>query len=270
MNGPLPLNGHAGPAALDVREVGKTFIRRRGFRTTMRTEALAAVSLDLRQGEILGIVGESGSGKTTLGRIIVGLEEPDSGTIVLKGRTLAGPGLKHGVAAAERGIGMIFQDPYSSLNPRMRVNDVVGEGLRIGGIGRRDIAERVAEALAIVGLRPEDRHRYPHEFSGGQRQRIGIARAIVMEPHVLIADEAVSSLDVSVQMQVLNVLLDIREKLRLGLIFITHNIGVVEYLCDRVIVLSQGKVVERGTTQEVIGAPQHEYTRKLLDAVPRF
>jgi ABC-type glutathione transport system ATPase component len=174
------------------------------------------------------------------------------------------------VPAAKRGIGMIFQDPTSSLNPRMRVRDVVGEGLRLAGVGRREIAERTAAALNLVGLRTEDLDRHPHQFSGGQRQRIGIARAIVMEPAVLVADEPVSSLDVSVQMQVLNLILDIRDKLKLTVLFITHNIAVVEYLCDRVVVLSHGEIVERGTTRAVIETPQHAYTQRLLQAVPRL
>ena len=165
---------------------------------------------------------------------------------------------------------MIFQDPTSSLNPRMRVRDVVGEGLRLAGVGRREITERADAALNLVGLRTADLERFPHQFSGGQRQRIGIARAIVTEPAVLVADEPVSSLDVSVQMQVLNVILDIRDKLKLTVLFITHNIAVVEYLCDRVVVLSNGEIVERGTTRSIIEAPQHPYTRQLLEAVPHL
>jgi ABC-type glutathione transport system ATPase component len=257
---------------LDVRDVSKTFVRRRGFwATPLRTAALAGVSLDVGAGEILGVVGESGSGKTTLGRIIVGLETADGGTITLGERVLASAAGPVHVAAASRGIGMIFQDPYSSLNGRMRVRDIVGEGLRIAGrLGPRELNERVDGALSMVGLRPADRERYPHQFSGGQRQRIGIARAIAMEPRLLIADEAVSSLDVSVQMQVLNVLLDIRDKLGLALMFITHNIGVVEYLCDRVVVLARGEIVESGPTRTVIGAPQHAYTQKLIEAIPRL
>ena len=152
----------------------------------------------------------------------------------------------------------------------MRVRDIVGEGLRLAGVSGRQTSDRVADALDLVGLRREDMARYPHQFSGGQRQRIGIARAIVMEPTVLIADEAVSSLDVSVQMQVLNLILDIRDKLGLAVIFITHNIGVVEYLCDHVVVLSKGHIVERGPTAGIISNPQDPYTRRLLAAVPRL
>ena len=165
---------------------------------------------------------------------------------------------------------MIFQDPTSSLNPRMRVRDVVGEGLLLSGISRREAAARSTDALAMVGLRRDDLDRYPHQFSGGQRQRIGIARALVMEPRVLVPDEPVSSLDVSVQMQVLNLILDIRDRLKLTIIFITHNIAVVEYLCDRVAVLSNGSIVEYGPVTAVIDAPKQAYTRRLLQAVPHL
>jgi len=235
-----------------------------------RIAACRDVSFVLYPGEVLAIVGESGSGKTTIGRIVVGLLNPDSGAVYLGERTLVDVSRGIAVPAAKRGVGMIFQDPTSSLNPRMRVRDVVGEGLRLAGVGRREIAERTAAALNLVGLRTEDLDRHPHQFSGGQRQRIGIARAIVMEPAVLVADEPVSSLDVSVQMQVLNLILDIRDKLQLTVLFITHNIAVVEYLCDRVVVLSRGEIVERGTTRAVIETPQHAYTQRLLQAVPRL
>ena len=259
------------PPALRVRGLGKEFVTPAGmFKPAYRTVALKDISLDVAPSEILAIVGESGSGKTTIGRIIVGLLKPDSGTVDLGERTLVDVSRGIDVAAARRGVGMIFQDPTSSLNPRMRVRDIVGEGLRLAGVGRREITERADAALNLVGLRTADLERFPHQFSGGQRQRIGIARAIVTEPAVLVADEPVSSLDVSVQMQVLNVILDIRDKLKLTVLFITHNIAVVEYLCDRVVVLSHGEIVERGTTRSIIGAPQHPYTCRLLEAVPRL
>jgi len=260
------------PVVLAVDGLSKTFVRRRGFfAEPLKTAALRNVSFELRRSDILGVVGESGSGKSTLGKAIVGLEQPEEGSVVLNGRTLIGGTPRHFVPAAERGIGMIFQDPYSSLNPRMQVRDLVAEGLQIAGtMSRKTIDESVVEALEMVGLSPDDRNRHAHQFSGGQRQRIGIARAIIMQPMVLIADEAVSSLDVSVQMQVLNLLLDIRDKLHLSLVFITHNIGVVEYLCDHVIVMSRGEVVERGDARSVIEAPQHAYTQRLIGAVPRL
>lgn len=259
------------PVALRLSGISKTFMTPAGFlKPAYRTPALKDISIDVRASEILAIVGESGSGKTTLGRIAVGLEKPDSGTVHLGERILVDRSRGIHVPASKRGISMIFQDPTSSLNPRMRVRDIVGEGLRLAGVGRREISERAANALALVGLRTEDLERYPHQFSGGQRQRIGIARAIVMEPAVLVADEPVSSLDVSVQMQVLNLILDIRDKLKLTVLFVTHNIAVVEYLCDRMVVLSRGEIVERGSTHAVIQAPQHAYTQRLLQAVPRL
>jgi len=259
---------------LRVRGITKTFVRSaRLFGKPVETVALRNLSVDVSDGEILGIVGESGSGKTTLGRIIVGLDEPDKGRITMAGRVLVDCDAENRtvVHASKRGIGMIFQDPYSSLNPRMSIRSLVSEGLQIAGtLGRREINDQVEQFLTMVGLRASDADKYPHQFSGGQRQRIGIARALIMHPKVLIADEAVSALDVSVQMQVLNLLLDLRDKLQLAMIFITHNIGVVEYLCDRVVVMSQGEAVERGDTHAVIDSPAHEYTRSLLEAVPRI
>ncbi|AMN41516.1 ABC transporter ATP-binding protein [Rhodoplanes sp. Z2-YC6860] len=257
--------------ALRLSGIGKTFVTPAGLlKPAYRTPALKDISIDVRPSEILAIVGESGSGKTTLGRIAVGLLQPDSGIVHLGERVLVDVSRGIHVPASKRGISMIFQDPTSSLNPRMRVRDIVGEGLRLAGVGRREIAERAAGALNLVGLRTEDLERYPHQFSGGQRQRIGIARAIVMEPAVLVADEPVSSLDVSVQMQVLNLILDIRDKMKLTVLFVTHNIAVVEYLCDRMVVLSRGEIVERGPTRALIEAPQHAYTQRLLNAVPRL
>jgi ABC-type glutathione transport system ATPase component len=259
------------PPALRLSGIGKNFVTPAGLlKPAYRTVALKDISIDVQPSEILAVVGESGSGKTTLGRIVVGLLKADSGAAYLGDRTLVDVSRGIHIPAARRGVGMIFQDPTSSLNPRMRVRDVVGEGLRLAGVGRREIAERTAAALNLVGLSPKDLDRFPHQFSGGQRQRIGVARAIVMEPAVLIADEPVSSLDVSVQMQVLNLILDIRDKLKLTVLFITHNIAVVEYLCDRMVVLSRGEIVERGRTRAVIEAPQHPYTRRLLQAVPRL
>ena len=259
------------PPALRLSSIGKTFVTPAGLlKPAYRTVALRDISIEVQPSEILAIVGESGSGKTTLGRIVVGLLKPDRGAAHFGERTLVDVSRGIHIPAAKRGVGMIFQDPTSSLNPRMRVRDVVGEGLRLAGVGRREITERAAAALNLVGLSSKDLDRYPHQFSGGQRQRIGIARAIVMEPAVLVADEPVSSLDVSVQMQVLNLMLDIRDKLKLTVLFITHNIAVVEYLCDRMVVLSRGEIVERGTTSTVIKAPQHPYTQRLLQAVPRL
>jgi ABC-type glutathione transport system ATPase component len=266
-----PPGAAAGALALEAAGLSKTFVSRTGLWSEPKsTRALIEVQIDLRKSEILAIVGESGSGKSTLGRVIAGLEKPDAGWLRAGTTTLLDVSRGEFVPPAKRGIGMIFQDPTSSLNGRMSVGDVVGEGLLLRGQSRRHAREQIADMLELVGLRARDMERYPHEFSGGQRQRIGIARALAIQPSVLIADEAVSSLDVSVQMQVLNLILDIRDELGLAVIFITHNIGVVEYLCDHVVVMSQGEVVERGPTARVLNESSNAYTRRLLAAVPRL
>lgn len=264
-----PLDGDA--ALLRVQGVSKAFGSTHGWwRKAVQTQALRGVSFEVGRGEILGIVGESGSGKSTLARILVGLMEADAGSLEFEGRLLFGPGRKP-VPAADRGIQMVFQDPYSSLNPRMTVGAIVAEGLRIRGAeSRHVIADRVVETLRLVGFASDDRRRYPHQFSGGQRQRISIARALVLEPRLLIADEAVSALDVSVQMQILNLLLDLQARLKLSIVFITHSIAVVDYLCDRVIVMSRGEIVEQGPTADVIDRPGHAYTRSLIAAAPKL
>lgn len=250
--------------------IRKVFRRKGGwFNPEEVTVALDGIDINVREGEILGIVGESGCGKSTLARVLVGLTEADDGTLSTYGREIFGPDMKP-VPSVRRGIQMVFQDPYASLNPRMRVAEVVGEGLAIAGISKRTIRERVVETLKLVGLSESDALKYPFQFSGGQRQRICVARALVMEPRLLIADEAVSALDVSVQMQILNLMLELRDRLGVSIIFITHDIAVVEYLCDRVMVMNCGQVVEQGNTHELIDTPAHDYTRKLIASVPRF
>jgi len=255
---------------LRAASIAKTFGGDGVWSRAAPTAALRDVSFDVARGAILGIVGESGSGKSTLARILVGLTDADAGTLELDGRVLFGPG-RRAVPTFARGIQMIFQDPYSSLNPRMTVGAVVAEGLRIrGGLGGAEIAARVTRTLELVGFTADACRRYPHQFSGGQRQRISIARALVLEPKLLIADEAVSALDVSVQMQILNLLLDLQSQLGLSIIFITHNIAVVDYLCDRILVMSRGEIVERGPTAQVIDHPTHSYTRSLIAAAPKI
>ncbi|MCR4524611.1 ATP-binding cassette domain-containing protein [Bosea sp. 47.2.35] len=262
----------ASAPVLRAEHVGKTYQgRSRLFARGVGVTALTDVSFEVAPGEILGIVGESGCGKSTLARIIVGLEQASAGGLSAGDTTLVDVAGGVFVPPAARRIQMIFQDPYSSLNPRMKVGDVVSEGLRIAGErNRRLLADRVSEMLRLVGLPAEAASRYPFQFSGGQRQRIGIARALITEPRILIADEAVSALDVSVQMQILNLLLDIRDRLGIAVLFISHDIGVIEYLCDKVIVLAQGKIVESGTAGGVISQPSHPYTKKLIEAVPRI
>ncbi len=235
--------------------------------------AVDDVSLDLHAGENLGIVGESGSGKTTLGRLIMRLIEPTSGTIAYNGGdgrlqdvlALRGADLKRYHAQ----VRLVFQDPFASLNPRMTAGQIIADPLRINRIGtRRDRTERVAELMRLVGLSPDTMGRYPHAFSGGQRQRIGIARALALEPRVIVADEATSALDVSIRAQILDLLLDLQARLGLSFIFIAHDIAVVRYFCDRVAVMHRGKIVEVGEAEAICTAPDHPYTRALVSAVP--
>ena len=217
--------------------------------------AVDGVSLEVRRGETLGVVGESGSGKTTLMRLLLGLERPDSGVVAYTGASLT------------RDVQVVFQDPGSALDPRMRVRDIVAEPLRVLGIGG-DRAARVAELLEAVGLPAGSAPRYPHEFSGGQRQRIAIARALAPGPRVLIGDEPVSALDVSVRAQILNLLEDLRVNFDLTLVLVSHDLSVVRHMSERVVVMQQGRIVEEGPTREIFRAPRHPYTRLLLDSIP--
>ena len=227
---------------------------------------------DLMPGEALGLVGESGSGKTTAGRTILRALEPTAGRamLTLDGRTVDLATLPaRDLKPLRTKMQMIFQDPFSSLNPRMTVGDIVAEPLVIHRLARgREMKDRVAEMLRKVGLKPEHRTRYPHAFSGGQRQRIGIARALIMRPSFVVADEAVSALDVSVQAQIINLLQDLQQELHLTYIFIAHDLSVVKHICDRVAVMYAGKIVELAPTDELFADPKHPYTRALLSAVP--
>jgi len=231
--------------------------------------AVDDVSFDIAPGEVLGLVGESGSGKSTIGRTLLKLIEPSAGSILFEGVDLATLSAR-AMQPYRRRLQIIFQDPYASLNPRRRVGDTLAEALATHGLHPGAArAKRIAELLALVGLAPEHASRYPHEFSGGQRQRIGIARALAVEPRFIVADEPVSALDVSIQAQVINLLSDLRERFGLTMLFISHDLDVVEYLCDRIVVLYLGKVMEVAGAGALYRSPQHPYTEALLEASPR-
>jgi peptide/nickel transport system ATP-binding protein len=231
------------------------------------TPAVKNVSLNLPRGATLGIVGESGSGKSTLARCIVRLIDPDTGAIVLEGRDWAKM-TRENVRRETRHIQMVFQDPFGSLNPRRKAAELVAQGPIVHGTPRAQAIADAKELFALVGLDPSSADRYPHEFSGGQRQRIGLARALALKPDVLVADEPVSALDVSVQAQVLKLLAELRSRLGLSIVFITHDLRVAAQICDLVAVMKDGEVVEHGLAGEVFGNPQHAYTRALLDSIP--
>ncbi|EHD20369.1 MULTISPECIES: ABC transporter ATP-binding protein [Brenneria] len=257
-----------GQDILTLGHVSKTF-RQGGWlpRNRRVSHALRDVSLTLPQGSTLGIVGESGSGKSTLARCIVRLYQPDSGEITLADQRHDGSNRTR-QRRQSRTVQMVFQDPFASLNPRQTVGEIVGKGPEIHGASRKQAQQKARELFSLVGLDPESIHRYPHEFSGGQRQRIGLARALALEPRILVADEPVSALDVSVQAQVLRLLAELRQRLGLSLIFITHDLRVAAQICDRVIVMKAGEIVEQGPTHQVFQYPQHEYTQLLLNAIP--
>ncbi|HMP74691.1 MAG TPA: ATP-binding cassette domain-containing protein [Kiritimatiellia bacterium] len=239
-------------------------------RGRMRVAALQGIGLSIARGEAVGIVGESGSGKTTLARVLLGLEKPTAGTACFDGKPVA-TWLRDSRAAYRRRIQMVFQDPYGSLNPRLTIGSALAEVLRVHRlVSRAEEADAVARLLGAVGLDPGYANRYPHEFSGGQRQRIGIARALATRPEVLIADEPVSALDVSVQAQVLNLLKDLQRERGLTLLLIAHDLAAVRYVCDRVVVMHRGCIVEQGLADQVLQAPTHPYTQSLLAAVPEI
>jgi oligopeptide transport system ATP-binding protein len=257
------------PPLLEVRRLVKHFIRKQGlWRAPAVVKAVDEVSFSIDEGEMFGLVGESGSGKSTTGRCILRLIEPTSGEVLFRGEQVL-QFSRARMRQARRDMQIVFQDPYSSLNPRMKAGDIVEEPLIIHKLGTKpERRGRVAELFTLVGLDSSHLARYPHEFSGGQRQRIGIARALALNPALIIADEAVSALDVSIQAQVVRLMLELRERLKLTYLFIAHDLRLVEHICSRVAVMYLGRIVELGETRSLFDNPRHPYTRALLSAVP--
>ena len=254
---------------VEVSRLVKHFTRDAGlFRARTRVSAVDDVSFSIEEGETFGLVGESGSGKTTTGRCMLRLIEPSSGAVRFRGENVLDFSSRR-LREARRDIQIVCQDPYSSLNPRMRARQIVEEPLIIHRLGSRaDRQDRVAELFRLVGLNPVHLDRYPHQFSGGQRQRIGMARALALNPSFVILDEPVSALDVSVQAQVVNLLMDLQEQLKLTYLFIAHDLRLVEHICSRVAVMFLGKIVELGQTSSLFVSPRHPYTKALLSAIP--
>lgn len=255
---------------LEILDIRKYYPIHKGllFKHTGDVRAVDGVSLTINEGETLGLVGESGCGKTTLGKLIVRLEEPSGGEMLFRGKNIfsfKGDELK----LYRREVQMIFQDPQASLDPRMTAGDSIGEALLIHGMkDEKERSGRVEELLGEVGLEADHAFRYPHEFSGGQKQRIVIARALALRPSLIVADEPVSALDVSIQAQILNLMAQLRDEHNVSYLFIAHNMGVIRYMCDRVAVMKAGKIVEEGKVDEVLDSPRHPYTKSLLAAVP--
>ncbi|WP_207540068.1 ABC transporter ATP-binding protein [Sabulicella rubraurantiaca] len=274
-------NKAADTPIIELRDLSRRFEKKLDFAgklakrlgAPVREETVHAVdrvNLSIRKGEVVGLVGESGCGKSTLGRMVAGIMPPSEGKVLWRGRDVRSLGPAEAREAKLR-TQMIFQDPYASLNPRMRVQDIVGEAPRVHGIvSGRDFDSYVDDQMRRAGLDPAFKKRYPHQFSGGQRQRIGIARALAVKPEFIVCDEAVAALDVSIQAQILNLFMRLREELDLTYLFISHDLSVVEHLSDRVVIMYLGRVVEQAPAEEVFSKPNHPYTISLLSAVPRI
>jgi oligopeptide transport system ATP-binding protein len=258
-------------ALLEVTDLVKHFPIKRGVlidREVDQVRAVDGVSFKIEPGETLGLVGESGSGKSTACRAVLQLIKPTSGSVKFEGHEVAGLGRRQ-MRPLRREMQMVFQDPQASLNPRKRIGQIVGDPLKLQGVASgSNLRRRVQELLERVGLSPEHYNRFPHEFSGGQRQRIGIARALALKPKLVICDEPVSALDVSIQAQIINLLDDLQDEFGLAYLFVAHDIGVVRHISDRIAVMHDGKIVEQGSADEVCERPEDEYTKKLLSAVP--
>jgi oligopeptide transport system ATP-binding protein len=261
----------AGEPLVEVTDLVKHFPIKQGLlvdREVDQVRAVDGISFSVARGQTLGLVGESGSGKSTACRVMLQLLAPTAGSVRFEGQEIAGLSRRQ-MRPLRREMQMIFQDPYASLNPRKRVGQIVGEPLKLQGLASgSELRKQVRELLDRVGLAPEHYDRYPHEFSGGQRQRIGIARAIALKPKLVVADEPVSALDVSIQAQIINLLDDLQDELGLTYVFVAHDIGVVRHISDRIAVMHNGKIVEQGTADQVCEHPKDAYTKKLLAAVP--
>jgi oligopeptide transport system ATP-binding protein len=265
------MNAREDGALLRVTDLRKEFPVKSGFlieRVSHTVNAVDGVSFEVQEGETLGLVGESGSGKSTTGYCILQLLKPTAGSVLYQGQELTKLG-REDIRKMRREMQIVFQDPYSSLDPRMTVGDIVAEPLEVHGVGtRRNRRARVRELLDVVGFNPDFENRYPHEFSGGQRQRVGVARALALNPSLIVCDEPVSALDVSIQAQILNLLKDLQRDFGLTYLFISHDLAVVRSMSDHIAVMKDGKILETGTADEVYETPKHEYTRALLTAVP--
>jgi oligopeptide/dipeptide ABC transporter ATP-binding protein len=256
---------------IQVRDLRKYFYREQLFSAEKKPiRAVDGVSFSIRKGETLGLVGESGCGKTTAGKSILRLIEPSSGQVLFKDQDILGLD-REAMRKLRPHMQFIFQDPYESLNPRMKVGEIVGEGLEVHRVALgKEKARRVSELLERVGLHPQDALRYPHEFSGGQRQRVGIARAISLNPDLIVADEPDSALDVSIQAQILNLMMDLRDQLGLTYLFISHDLRIIKHISDRIAVMYMGKMVEMANGEDLFRRPLHPYTRVLLNAIPKL
>lgn len=259
---------------VEIKQLKKWFPIKSTFRKKSHLKAVDGVDLHIYRGETLGLVGESGCGKTTIGRTLIKLYQPTGGEFIYRGKGALGESIdifslkESQMRPFRKEIQLVFQDPYASLNPRITVQDILSEGLLVHSIDKHERKGLIAAILEKVGLRPEYMHRYPHEFSGGQRQRIGIARAIILNPDLVICDEPVSALDVSVQAQVINLLEDLKRDFQLTYLFIAHDLAVVKHICDRVAVMYLGKIVESAETDELFTNPMHPYTQGLLASIP--